>query len=181
MLFRHREKHPACKNWVMRCWHCYLSGARCKWFTYGPADVSCFIEIQIGLTFPMSAYPGCIWKVAVKRVSVSLRPVYTIQTVVKPVEQLVEQPAASCKQTFNRLSNRLFNRFDNRLYRVNGVWAPSFNGTPTLAPLKPNSITLSGSKLVQSWSQTGSKLVRCWLQTCNELKFGLSCSLLAAN
>jgi len=36
--------------------------------------------------------------------------------------------------------------------------------------LRPNSITLSGSKLVQSWSQT-----------CSELRFGLSSSLLAAN
>ena len=49
--------------------------------------------------------------------NVSSDPLYTIQPVVKPVEQ----PAASCKQTFNRSSNRLFNRFDNRLYRVNGV------------------------------------------------------------
>jgi len=30
---------------------------------------------------------------------------------------------------------------------------------PQLAKLKPNSITLAGSKLVRSWSQTGSKLV----------------------
>jgi len=22
----------------MSCWPCYLSGARCKWFAYGPAD-----------------------------------------------------------------------------------------------------------------------------------------------
>jgi len=36
--------------------------------------------------------------------------------------------------------------------------------------LRPNSITLSVSKLVRSWSQTYS-----------ELKFGLSASLLAAN
>ena len=35
----------------------------------------------------------------------------------------VTVPAASCKQTFSRLFNRLlFNRFDNRLYRVNGVY-----------------------------------------------------------
>ena len=55
--------------------------------------------------------------------------VYTnIQPVVKPVVQplvrlttAVEQPAASCKQTFNRLLKPLNNRFDNRLYRVNGV------------------------------------------------------------
>jgi len=38
-------------------------------------------------------------------------PVYTIQPVVKPVVQLVWQPAVSCKQTSNRLSNP----FDNRL------------------------------------------------------------------
>ena len=25
---------------VMRCWHGYLSGARCKWFAYGPADAT---------------------------------------------------------------------------------------------------------------------------------------------
>jgi len=28
------------KNWVIRCWHGYLSGARCKWFAYGPADAT---------------------------------------------------------------------------------------------------------------------------------------------
>jgi len=31
------------------------------------------------------------------------------------------------------------------------------------------------------WSQTGSKQVQSWSQTCSELKFGLSSSLLAAN
>ena len=64
-----------------------------------------------------------------------LYPVYTIQPVVKPVVQLVWQPAVSCKQTSNRLWDRfdnhvertatvrstgyqtgLYNRFDNRLY-----------------------------------------------------------------
>jgi len=25
-------------HWVMRCWHDCLSGARCKWFEYGPTD-----------------------------------------------------------------------------------------------------------------------------------------------
>jgi len=46
---------------------------------------------------------------------------------------------------------------------------------------KPNSITLAGSKLVRSRSQTGSKQVRRWSQTCSELKLDLSSSLLAAN
>ena len=41
------------KNWVVRCWHGYLSGARCCRLAYGqlmplPLTVSCFSEIQIG-------------------------------------------------------------------------------------------------------------------------------------
>jgi len=32
--------------------------------------MSCFIKTQIGLTFPVPAYPGCLGKEAVKRVSV---------------------------------------------------------------------------------------------------------------
>jgi len=41
------------KNWVMRCWHGYLSGTRCKWFIYGPADametliIPCFIKSRL--------------------------------------------------------------------------------------------------------------------------------------
>ena len=27
-------------NWVTWCWHGYLSGMRCKWFAYGPANVT---------------------------------------------------------------------------------------------------------------------------------------------
>jgi len=54
LLVGHQEEHLACKNWVMRFWHGYLSGTRCKWFAYGPADataiISWFIKIQIGLT-----------------------------------------------------------------------------------------------------------------------------------
>ena len=34
-----RRTWPA-KNWVMRCWRGYLSGARCKWFAHGPADAT---------------------------------------------------------------------------------------------------------------------------------------------
>jgi len=49
--------------------------------------------------------------------------VYTMQPVVQLIVKSVEQPAASCKQTFIRLSNRLNNRFDDRLYRVNEVLA----------------------------------------------------------
>ena len=48
-----QEEHPACKNWVMRCWCGYLSGSRCRLFAYGPADLflSCISEIQTGFTF----------------------------------------------------------------------------------------------------------------------------------
>jgi len=38
LLVGWQEGHLACKNWVVRYWHGFLSGARCKWFAYGPAD-----------------------------------------------------------------------------------------------------------------------------------------------
>jgi len=34
-----QEGHPACKNWVVGCWHGYLPGARCR-LAYGPADAT---------------------------------------------------------------------------------------------------------------------------------------------
>ena len=34
-----KEGHPACKNWVVGCWHGYLSGVRCR-LAYGPADAT---------------------------------------------------------------------------------------------------------------------------------------------
>jgi len=40
LLVGHHEEHLACKNWAMRCWCGYLSGARCRLFAYGPADVT---------------------------------------------------------------------------------------------------------------------------------------------
>jgi len=64
------------KNWVMRCRHDYMTGVRCTWLTYFPADatatptISCFIKIQTGSTFLVPAYPGCPGKEAVKRVFV---------------------------------------------------------------------------------------------------------------
>ena len=38
LLAGRQEEHPACKNWVMRCWCDCLSGARCRLFEYSPAD-----------------------------------------------------------------------------------------------------------------------------------------------
>jgi len=51
LLVGHQEEHQTCKNWAMRCWCNYLSGARCGLFAYGPSDapassnpiVSCLI------------------------------------------------------------------------------------------------------------------------------------------
>jgi len=62
------------KNWVVRCWHGYLSGARCR-LAYAklmplPLTVSCFSKIQTGFTFLVPAHPGSPGKKAVKRVCV---------------------------------------------------------------------------------------------------------------
>ena len=34
-----QEGHPVCKNWVVGCWRCYLSGVRCR-LAYGSADAT---------------------------------------------------------------------------------------------------------------------------------------------
>jgi len=53
LLVGHQEEHPGCKNWVIKCWHGYVSGARCEWFAYSSADGHChavisyFISMQI--------------------------------------------------------------------------------------------------------------------------------------
>ena len=39
LLVGRQEGHPACKNWVVRCWRGYLSGARCR-LACGPADAT---------------------------------------------------------------------------------------------------------------------------------------------
>ena len=33
-------EYPACKYWAIGCWSGCLSGARCRLFAYGPADVT---------------------------------------------------------------------------------------------------------------------------------------------
>jgi len=55
LLVGRQEGHPASKNWVVGCWHGYLSKVRCR-FAYGPADpiaTHCLLlqEIQIGFGF----------------------------------------------------------------------------------------------------------------------------------
>ena len=62
------------KNWVVRCWRGYLSGARCRLHTAQlmplPLSVSCFSKIQIGFTFLVPVHPGSPGERAVKRVCV---------------------------------------------------------------------------------------------------------------
>jgi len=43
-LVGHQEEHPACKNWVMRCWCGYLSRERCRLFAYGSADATAVLK-----------------------------------------------------------------------------------------------------------------------------------------
>ena len=62
------------KNWVVRCWHGYLSAARCR-LAYGPDDATathclCISKIQIGFTFLVPAHPGSPGQRAVKQVCV---------------------------------------------------------------------------------------------------------------
>jgi len=64
LLVGWQEGHPACKKWVVGCWHGYLSVARCR-FAYGPADTSAThylllqeIQTGFGFTFLVPAHPG---------------------------------------------------------------------------------------------------------------------------
>ena len=52
------------RNWVVRYWHGYLSGVRCKWFAYGPADATATPSSLAPvnpewLTILGATYPGC--------------------------------------------------------------------------------------------------------------------------
>jgi len=66
LLVGHQERHPACKNWVVGCWHGYLSGAKWCRFACGPADpivTHCLLlqEIQIGFVFGRPYYQSSLW------------------------------------------------------------------------------------------------------------------------
>ena len=64
------------KNWVVGCWHGYLSGARrgvdlhMAQLMPLPLTISCFSKIQIDFTFLVPAHPGSPGKRAIKRVCV---------------------------------------------------------------------------------------------------------------
>jgi len=64
LLVGWQEGHQACKNWVVRQWRGYLSAARCKWFTYGPADAtatpSSLAPVKSRMVYLSgAAYPSC--------------------------------------------------------------------------------------------------------------------------
>ena len=62
LLVGQQEGHPASNNRVVRCWHGYLSGSRCRLDVAQlmplPLTVSCFSKIQIGFTLLVPAHPG---------------------------------------------------------------------------------------------------------------------------
>jgi len=69
LLIGRQEGHSACKNWVVGCWHGYLSGVRCR-FAYAqlmplPLTVSCSSKSRFVLPswFYLSGTgsPGLSW------------------------------------------------------------------------------------------------------------------------
>ena len=88
------------KNWVVGCWHGYLSGARYR-LAYGPADatVSCFSKIQTGFTFLVLAHPGSPGQRVVKCVCVC---VYIHYRVAEKVARVQITVFSGTPQTFFR-------------------------------------------------------------------------------
>jgi len=72
VLVGRQEGHLACKNWVMTYWRGCVSGVRCKWFAYGPADAtatpSSVVPLKSRTVYLSDAgLPRLSWKKAVKR------------------------------------------------------------------------------------------------------------------
>ena len=83
LLLGRPEEHPACKNWVMRCWCGYLSGARCRLFAYGPANATAVSKVH-HLCLPYlnpDILPFWYWLTQVVLERSSYRHVVIIQTV----------------------------------------------------------------------------------------------------
>ena len=55
------------KDWVVRCWRGYLSGARCIWSSGCHSLSLCFSKILIGFTFLVPAHAGSPGQRAIKR------------------------------------------------------------------------------------------------------------------
>ena len=56
LLVGRQEGHPVCKKRVVGCWHCCLSGARCR-VAYSPADATAthhlFASVKSRLVLPL--------------------------------------------------------------------------------------------------------------------------------
>jgi len=60
LLVGRQEGHPACKNWVVRCWHGYLSRVRCR-LAYGPADATATLaSVKSRLVFTARCYASAV-------------------------------------------------------------------------------------------------------------------------
>jgi len=67
LLVGRQERHPACKNLVVRYRHGYLSGLGCKWFAYGPVDATATLSFLASLKSNMvylsgTGLPRLSWK-----------------------------------------------------------------------------------------------------------------------
>jgi len=61
LLVGRQEEHLAGKNKLMRCWHGYLSAARCKWlhFAWGIAKAKCILAMAVcvSVCLSLAAFP----------------------------------------------------------------------------------------------------------------------------
>jgi len=74
LLVGRQERHPACKNWVVRYWHGYVCSKMqiiCIWSSWCHCHpiISCSSKIQNGLPFWCRFTQGCPRKKAIKRSS----------------------------------------------------------------------------------------------------------------
>jgi len=71
LLVGRQEERPTCTKWVMRLSVQSEVQLICIWssWCHWRPIISCFIKIQIGLTFLVPAYPGCLGKEAIKWMS----------------------------------------------------------------------------------------------------------------
>jgi len=70
LLVGHWEEHSACKKFGWWGAGVYLSGTKCRWSAYRPADAMPphhLCKIRNGSAFMVPAYPGCPGKEAVKQ------------------------------------------------------------------------------------------------------------------
>jgi len=103
------------KNWVARYWHGYLSGARCKWFAYGPADAtatpSSLAPLKSRMVYLSGAgLPRLSWKKAIKQTDVVVVVVSTYIILRRCMDYLCFPVFFSQSVTLKQTSKRNFGR-----------------------------------------------------------------------